>query len=230
MTDVDDADPCAALLEHERVQALHLLRPERRRRLVQEQDLRPGEQCLDHLEELPFRQRQRGDRRRRLYVEPELREPLGRPLLHAAVRRLQLAGDGEVEVLGNGEVADVRVVLIRHPEPEPPGLGGRAAPPLAASDLDGPLVRRDEAAGDPQQCRFPGPVLPDECVDLARVAVDADVAERLYRSERLGDAAHGEHGGGHREVTMPRARHTTVGECSWFSWEGAHGGNRLFPP
>ena len=44
MADVDDADPGPALLEDERVEPLDVLRPERRRRLVEEEHLRPGEQ------------------------------------------------------------------------------------------------------------------------------------------------------------------------------------------
>ena len=106
----------------------------------------------------------------------------------------------------------MRVGLIRHPETEPPCLGGRTAPPPAASDLDCPLVRMDEAAGDPQQCRFPGPVLPDERVNLARVAVDANVPQRLYRSERFRHAAQGQHGG----ARGPGNRHDFGSSGAWF--------------
>ncbi len=42
VADVDDADALACLLEHERVEPLDLLGPECRRRLVEEQHLRPG--------------------------------------------------------------------------------------------------------------------------------------------------------------------------------------------
>ena len=80
--------PGPALLEDERVEALDVLRPERRRRLVEEQDLRLGEQRLDDLEQLPLGERQRARGRRHRDVELELREPRGRPLLHASVRRL----------------------------------------------------------------------------------------------------------------------------------------------
>ena len=105
--------------------------------------------------------------------------------VHATVGRLHVGGRGEVQVLRHRQVEDVRVRLIGHAEAEPPGLGGSDAPAMEAADLDGPCVRMDEAARDPEQCRFPGPVLPHERVDLAGAAVDADVAERLYRSERL---------------------------------------------
>ena len=105
--------------------------------------------------------------------------------LHATVRRLHVGGRGKVEVLRDRQIEDVRVRLIGHAETEPPGLGGGDAPAMEAADLDDSRVRMDEAARDPEQCRFPGPVLPHESVDLAGAAVDADVAERLYRSERL---------------------------------------------
>ena len=55
------------------------------------------------------------------------------------------------------------------PEAQRPGLGGRAVPAELPADLDLSLVGSDEAARDPEQCRFPGPVLPDERVHLAGV-------------------------------------------------------------
>ena len=64
VADVDDADAGAALLEHERVEPLDVLRPERGRRLVEEQHLRLGEQRLDDLEELSLGERQRPRRAR----------------------------------------------------------------------------------------------------------------------------------------------------------------------
>ena len=59
MADVDDADPCPALLEHERVEAFHVIRSEGRRRLVEQEHLRLRKQSLDDLEQLPLRKRQR---------------------------------------------------------------------------------------------------------------------------------------------------------------------------
>ena len=59
VADVDDADAGAALLEHERMEALDVVRPERGRRLVEEQHLRLGEERLDDLEELPLDERER---------------------------------------------------------------------------------------------------------------------------------------------------------------------------
>ena len=96
----------------------------------------------------------------------------------------------------------MRVGLVRDAEAQPQGLGGRAGPRALSSDLDGSLVRVDEAARDPEQCRLPGPVLPDQRVDLARAAVDADVAERLHGSERLRHAAKGQHEGAHGPTTV----------------------------
>ena len=82
----------------------------------------------------------------------------------------------------------MRVRLIGDAETESAALGGRHAPALGLPDHDGALVGSEEAAGYPQQRRFPGPVLPDEGVDLAGAAVDADLTKRLYRTERLGHA------------------------------------------
>ena len=72
VADVDDPDAGAAPLVNERVQTVDVLRPEGRRRLVEEQHLRLGEQRLDDLEELPLRQRERPGRRGRRDAEVEL--------------------------------------------------------------------------------------------------------------------------------------------------------------
>ena len=56
---VHDPDARTAPLDDEGVEALDVLQPERRRRLVEEQHLRLGEQRLDDLEELPLRERER---------------------------------------------------------------------------------------------------------------------------------------------------------------------------
>ena len=202
VADVDDADAGAALLEHERVQPLDVLRPERRRRLVEEQHLRPGEQRLDHLEELPVCERQRARRRRHRDVEPELREPRRSPLLHPPVRRLLARAARR----GRGSRATDRsrtceYVWYAIPRPSLRASAGEPCRRTLPADLDAPSSGCDEAARDPEQCRFPGPVLPDERVDLAGAAVDADLAKRLYRSERLRHAS--------KRQTRGRAREST---------------------
>ena len=87
------------------------------------------------------------------------------------------------------------------PRPSLPALGGRNAPALGLADDDGALVGSEEPAGYPEQCRFPGPVLPDEGVDLAGTAVDADLTKRLYRAERLRHASKREYGASMRVGT-----------------------------
>ena len=188
MADVDDADSCAALLEHQRVQPLDILRPERGRRLVEEQHLRPGEQALttsrscrsasdsDPAAPSP------GRRARTPRASPPPTPPC---VPYAGCSRRERRGRGSRPPTDRGRASrsDTRC-RGRACGPRRESRAGGAAP-----DLDGSLVRRDEAARDPEQCRFPGPVLPDERVDLAGAAVDADVAERLYGSERLRHAA-----------------------------------------
>ena len=189
--------PARLLLEHERVEALDVLRPERRRRLVEEQHLRPGEQRLDDLEELPLGRARasrwapspgcRGRTRERLLPPTP---PCART---SAVHRRARRGRGSRPPTGRGRASRSGTRCRARAGAPRRGMAREAAP----ADLDGSLVGSEEAAGDPEQCRFPGPVLPDERVDLARAAVDADVAERLHRSERLRHAAKGQHDGGH---------------------------------
>ena len=50
------------------------------------------------------------------------------------------------------------------------------------------LVGREVAAGDPEERRLPGPVLPDHGVDLAGAALHAHVLQRLHGAEPLRDA------------------------------------------
>ena len=79
VADVDDPDAGAAPLVNERVESVDVLGPEGRRRLVEEQHLRLGEQRLDDLEELSLRERERPRGRGRRDVEVELGQPIGRP-------------------------------------------------------------------------------------------------------------------------------------------------------
>src|SRR5919108_572105 len=52
------AAPSRRPREHHRVQVLDLARPERGRRLVEQEDLRVEQERLHHLDELPLRERQ----------------------------------------------------------------------------------------------------------------------------------------------------------------------------
>ena len=82
------------------------------------------------------------------------------------------------------------------PRPRRIASATEAVAERAPADLDGALVGREEPARDPEQRRLPGPVLPDERVDLACAAVHAHLAYGLHRAEALGDAAQREHDGG----------------------------------
>jgi hypothetical protein len=109
--------------------------------------------------------------------------------------RLHAARHGEGEVFRDRQVVDVRIRLIRDAETESARLGGRSAPPPTTADLDLAVIRGEESAGDAEQCRLPGPVLPDERVNLACAAVEAHPPERLNGSERLRHVAKGQHEG-----------------------------------
>ena len=104
---IDDADPLAALLEHELMEPRDVRRAERRRRLVEQQHARIGKQRLDDLEQLPLGERER--RRRRIHrdVELERRELVRRPPVDLPERRLCVLCDHEVEVLPDGQALDV---------------------------------------------------------------------------------------------------------------------------
>ena len=218
VADVDDPDARSAPLVNECMQAVDVFRPESCRRLVEEQHLRLGEENLDDLEELSLCERESPGRRRWREPEVELGQPVGSPAVHAPVRRSEVGRGREEQVLGHRQVQHVRVRLICDAESELSALGGRHASALGLPDHDGPLIGSEEAAGYPQQCRFPGPVLPDEGVDLADATVDADLAKRLYRTERLRHAPqrkNGAHGGnGVSPVSGPGSRHRWSGSSA----------------
>ena len=100
----------------------------------------------------------------------------------AAVMNKSLPGGGEIAFLG--------------------GTPGNTQSPAwqkcerAAGDLDGALVGGEDAARDAQERRLPGPVLPDDCVDLACAAFHARLSQRLNGAEPLRDASKRQHDGG----------------------------------
>ncbi len=100
----------------------------------------------------------------------------------------------------------MRVRLVSDAETESAAPGGRDSAALGLADHDGAFVGGEETAGYPEQCRLPGPVLPDEGVDLACAAVDADLTKRLYRTERLGHAPKREDGARGGNVVSPASR------------------------
>src|SRR4029079_16649972 len=102
-------------------------------------------------------------------------------------------GRRQVEGFGHRQVEHVRVRQVGHAEAEPARLARGDSPALRAGYLDAAVVGGEKPAGDPQQRRLPGPVLPDERVDLPGAALDADVPNRLHCAERLRDAAESEH-------------------------------------
>ena len=181
------------------------LRTERGRGLVQQEHLRLGEEGLDHLDQLSLRQRETSSKHAGRDVQLELVELGGRPLLHVPVGGLALRRHGEVEVLGHGHLQNLGVGLVGHAQTETDRFGYGARCEGTPADLDGAFVGREQTARDPEQRRLPGPVLPDERVDLARAAVHAHLAYGLHRAETLGDRMQRQHDGG---LGFGAARHS----------------------
>jgi hypothetical protein len=154
----------------------------------QQQNLRVEQQRLHDLEELPLRKGERRHPRTRLHVEVERLELRRRPRLQLAKRRPLAGRHREEQVLGHAQAQHLRVALVRHPEPETKGLRRVGGLQVRAGDVDGALVRGQEAAGDSEERRLARAVLSDDRVDLARPALGADVSQRLHGAEALRDA------------------------------------------
>ena len=112
VADVDDADAGARLLEHELVEALA---PPRGPSAVvgssRSSTFGRVEQRLHHLEELPLRERERSGRRADGTSSSNCASwPLAQSVHLARTAAAGSSGHGEIEVLGDRQVEDVRVV------------------------------------------------------------------------------------------------------------------------
>ena len=188
MADEEDRDAAPGELTDLGEQALHLVRGQRGRRLVHDQDADVQRDRLRDLDRLL-----RGDReaaRRRPWVQAHVER--GENRLGLAVHlppvddRAALPVADE-DVLGDVEVGEDRRLLVDRGEPVALGVRRAAQRDRLPGDRDRPRVRRVDARHDLDQRRLAGAVLPEEGVYLARVQRQRDAVQRLRRVEALRD-------------------------------------------
>ena len=192
----DPADDAAQLLDAGNVEA--------RGRFVEQQNLRVCRQCLDDLEELALGGVEMPDERVRRDAERVRSKQPRRPFVLAA-DGLRAVGDPEDEVLGDGELAHQRVVLIDDGEAELARLqrvGGRERP---AHDRHAAFIGGDGAAGNAEKGTFAGAVLAEDGVNLSRPAFEIDPIERLHAGIALRNAGQFERGRAHHPIPESRA-------------------------
>ena len=166
MGDVDDRRPGGGHPADVLEQHLHRFLVERRRRLVEDEHAGIDGERLGELEEVLVDDRQGVDAIFEVRFEADVVEDSAdcRPALAAG--RGDDVGQGDADVLGDGQVGQQRRMLVDDGDAE---LGRRhrcEALDQRAVDLDRAAVGDDRARGDVHQRRLAGTVLAEEGMDL----------------------------------------------------------------
>ena len=190
--DEHDRPAGRAQLGHRRQQLIDVGRPEDRRRLVEDQQIRAPMELAEQLEAAEI-----GDAD--IAGRPVPRQLPAGPGLETGRRRLDRGEveraspnrlDAEDEVLGQREIVDDRELLVDHADAERPGGLDRAHPLGLAVEPDAAGVGLRQAGDAPHQGRLAGSVLADDGVDRAGLDRHRDRVAGSHRPERLGQPDH----------------------------------------
>ena len=190
----DRGDAAALQAQHEVQQVLGVGLVQRRRGLVQDQELHRLVQGLGDLDQLLLADADLLDRGVRVLAQPHPGQQFGGPgpglgpVDHAALGGLV----AEEDVLHDGQFGDEREFLVDDHD------AGVLAGPDVLELLDFVLVNDVPGVGavgvDPRehlhQGRFPGAVLTADGVDLAGLHPQAHIGQSFNAGEFLGDGAH----------------------------------------
>ena len=177
-------------------QSVDLLRGQRGRGLVEDQDARAADQRLDDLQALLLADRQVAD----AHIRRQLQAEAPFDLLHAregeaAVQAQAAAGLAHHQVFQDRVTRHQVEVLVHHPDPVRQRVRGALDAHRPAVDGDPPGVRGVDPEQDVHQGGLAGPVLPEQPEDVAARQRQVDAVVGLHGAEPLGDAAHLEEGG-----------------------------------
>ena len=188
--DVDDADAPVGEPADERQEMLGLGLPQRRGRLVEDEDIGREAQCPHDHRQLALGRGEPGPELVGVEVDAQVvDERLRDAALLTRVHDIDAAQRllAQEDVVGHAQAGhDVRL-LVDGADSE---LQGRARSQLAvrlAVQDDGALVRLHDAGQDLHERGLARPVLADEAVDLARSQVEADVHQGARARIRLED-------------------------------------------
>ena len=196
--DEHDREALLAQAPHEVEHLPRLRDAQRRRRLVEDHELRVPHDGLGHRDRLALPTGQaghrlahgadRGDRKGR--------QGLLRAALHAHLVETPQGAEllaAEEHVLHDVEVVGQREVLVDDLDPELGGVLRAVDGDLVALEQHVPRVDRVDARDALDERRLACAVVADERHDLARADVEVDLVERLHGAEGLRDAAQLEH-------------------------------------
>ncbi len=197
MGNEDDRGALVAQPSQSREQAFHLGRRQRRGRLVQNDDPRPGKQHPGDLDQLLQADRQVAEPSQRIDVDAESGELFTGFARHApplhdseAIGRLH----AEKHVLGDRQIGRDAELLMDHGDAGGAGIADRSKPDFLSIQRETAREFRVHAGDDFHQRALAGAVFADETVDLAGGKREVDPAERLDTAEGLGDAVQFEQG------------------------------------
>ena len=175
---------------HHFEQAPGLGRRQRRRRLVQDQQLQVARERLGDLDDLSLRRRKLADGLGGVERHPKLAEKRSGLSTHqGAIDAPRPAGrlaSGE-DVLGDRELRDQRAFLVDDADAEGARRGFVDPAERNAVEDDPPVLGRIDAADQLPERRLAGSVLPEKCVDLARPDVHRNALQGKHARERLAE-------------------------------------------
>ncbi len=174
-------------------QALHLVGRQRRRGLVHDEDPDVARHRLGDLHRLLRADRQLRRQRAWIDLDLELAQDGVRPLVHVApAHQPAAAGLVHEDVLRHGEVREHQGLLVDAGDAQRLRIGRAAQLDLLAVHQQLAGVRAVEAGHHLDQGRLAGAVLAHQRVDLTRVEIERDAAERVRRAEALRHVRHGQ--------------------------------------
>ena len=193
--DVDDRDALRREAPDDAEEVAALVDGQRRRGLVEDEQLQIVREALGDLHHLLLAGRELRDRRARIDVDLEVGEDAARAVEHRPApdhaERVHRLTAG-IDVLRDAQRADEAALLIDHGDA---GVGGALlvqAGDRRAVELDRAAVRLIDAGDEVHERRLAGAVLADQRVHLAAPDLERHVVDRAHAGESLDDIANGE--------------------------------------
>ena len=185
--DEDDAHPVRRELTQRREQEVALVGGDARRRLVEDEDVRPEPEQSRDLDLLALADRERA--RRRIQVEPEAEAVAkdGDRLARATAVEAHAARAGRQDVVEDRHRQEEEGVLVEHPDAGGDGGGGRPERDRRPVEEDRPRIGRVEARHDLHERRLAGAVLPQQAVQAPARDCQVDAVVGTDRPEVLVD-------------------------------------------
>ena len=201
VTDIQNAAALAGQLFQHHKQLFHGLRGEHRRRFVQDEDFRAGEQGANDFHPLHLPHAQGMHRAGRVDFKPVLQrlaENAGGHLLK------RTAGQPQPHVLGHGHGVKQVEMLEHHADPVGPRLLGTAKLDQLPVEHHPPGIRLDRAVNNFHQGRLAGAVFAQHGMGLAGHDRQRHIAVGHHAGVALADAFQMQSGCGHVAVVLCR--------------------------